>query len=75
MKPSLTFLVHSRNGDATALAEVGRRRATSAAHLLAHDAPSTTASLLLVCTGFVLTWRRYIGQKKSKLVTEPLVLG
>lgn len=28
MKPSLTFLVHSRNGDATALAEVGRRRAT-----------------------------------------------
>lgn len=28
MKPSLTFLVCSRNGDATALAEVGRRRAT-----------------------------------------------
>jgi hypothetical protein len=28
MKPSLTLLVRSRNGDATALAEVGCRRAT-----------------------------------------------
>jgi hypothetical protein len=28
MKPNLTFLVCSRNGDATALAGVGRRRAT-----------------------------------------------
>jgi hypothetical protein len=50
MKPSLTFLVCSHNGDATALAEVGRQRAIDLG-LQAEIASLTDAQAIGLTTG------------------------